>query len=93
MKDYLAITLNVEIGVLAKSSYEAYGDNRNWKTHDDKPMPQWDELSETIREAWRVAAESCVLNMIKRSGLDATINSLATPTLVYLQDNLNRPLK
>lgn len=93
MNNDMKITLVLEIGVLAKSSYEAYGNNRDWKTHDGKPMPRWEDLSDVIRDAWRVAAESCISNMIAQLGLNATIDSLAQPTLEYLQDNLYRSLK
>ena len=47
---------------VARSGYVAYGDFRNWRTHDDKRMPRWDEVSEEIREAWRVVAAE-ILNI------------------------------
>lgn len=42
---------------LGKIAYEAYSENRNWKTYDDKPMPKWDELRPEIQAAWEAAAD------------------------------------
>lgn len=53
---------------LAQIGYEGYGDNRAWKTYDDRPMPQWEELPESIQDAW-VAAFRAVSESFK-SGLD-----------------------
>lgn len=41
-------------------AYEAYGENRNWKTYDNKPMPKWEELKPEIQEAWEVAARTVI---------------------------------
>lgn len=43
-------------GTSGKTAYEAYGENRNWKTYDDKPMPQWKDLKPEIQHAWAAAA-------------------------------------
>lgn len=45
---------------LAREAYEAYGDNRNWQTHDGKPMPQWVDVRQEIKDAW-VAAVNAVM--------------------------------
>jgi hypothetical protein len=43
---------------LAQIAYEAYGENRNWKTYDDKPMPKWEDLKPEIQDAWAAAAQA-----------------------------------
>lgn len=49
---------------LARIAYNAYGENRNWKTFDDRPMPTWEKLTEPIQIAW-VAAAIAVRNAVK----------------------------
>jgi hypothetical protein len=40
----------------ARLAYTAYGKAVGFRTHDDKPMPAFDELSETTRSGWQAAA-------------------------------------
>ncbi len=42
--------------VLARQSYQAYGDTVSWKNFRGDPMPKFDDLPEPIRLAWRAAA-------------------------------------
>jgi hypothetical protein len=49
--------------------YDAYGETANWKTFDGRPMPTWDELSETetgreTQRRWHMAARAILLNAI-----------------------------
>ncbi len=37
-------------------AYVAYGVQRNFRTHDDRPMPEWKELPDEIKAAWIAAA-------------------------------------
>lgn len=55
--------LNIE--ALAQVGYEAYGKHADWKAYDGKPMPQWNELPEHIREKWKVATEAIIDTAVK----------------------------
>ena len=44
-----------------QSAYETYCETRGWKSFDGKPLPQWRQQSEALREAW-IAAAGAVLN-------------------------------
>jgi hypothetical protein len=46
-----------EMKTLGQIAYETYCDNRHWKSFDDKPLPSWDRVDTSIREAWEEAAE------------------------------------
>lgn len=46
----------------AAVAYRAYGDYTEWKNFAGMPMPQWDELPETIRGAW-IAAIAAALTV------------------------------
>lgn len=54
-----------EYAVLA---YNAYGDSRDWKTFNGDEMPQWDEQSSELREAWKAAAQA-VATAVREKGL------------------------
>lgn len=41
-------------------AYTAYGDDRDWKTYGDQPMPAWDDQAPELRHAWRAAASAVV---------------------------------
>lgn len=43
---------------LGKIAYEAYGKDRDWRTFDGSPMPSWDEQTEGLQRAWRLAANA-----------------------------------
>lgn len=42
-------------------AYEAYCEKREWKSYDDKPLPQWALVRPEIAEAWDYAALSVIL--------------------------------
>ena len=44
-------------------AYEAYGQSRDWQTHDGKPMPKWDDLPIEIADAWK-AVSIAVLKLV-----------------------------
>lgn len=44
---------------LAKQAYYAYGGVTDFKNYQGLPMPEWDNLTDTIREAWKAAARYC----------------------------------
>jgi hypothetical protein len=39
-----------------RSAYIAYGMQRNFRTYDDRPMPEWNALPDEIQRAWIAAA-------------------------------------
>lgn len=41
----------------AESAFNAYGEKANWKTWDDKPMPQWNEVGEEVQSRWLAAVK------------------------------------
>ena len=45
---------------IAQVSYEAYGDFAQWKNYRGDPMPRWDDLPPTIRDAWYAAIDAGV---------------------------------
>ncbi|MFO0943034.1 MAG: hypothetical protein U0930_20035 [Pirellulales bacterium] len=45
---------------LAQRAYEAYAANTQWKSlATGSPLPQWDDLSEAIQEAWKASVADC----------------------------------
>lgn len=46
---------------LGQIAFEAYRQSVGGRTYDDKPIPAWAELSESIRLAWDTAANAVVL--------------------------------
>lgn len=45
-----------DAATLGQLGYQAYGAATDNRTYDDRPMPTWDGLGETIQEAWTMAA-------------------------------------
>lgn len=45
---------------LAKIAYEAYGRRTDFKNYQGLPMPKWDNLTPTIRDAWNEAAAAVI---------------------------------
>jgi hypothetical protein len=41
---------------LARTAYEAYGDDTDWINHAGNAMPSWAELGDRIQHAWGAAA-------------------------------------
>lgn len=37
---------------LAKEAFDAYGDEAQWLTWDNKAMPQWDKVGEVVHKRW-----------------------------------------
>lgn len=61
---------------LAKVAYHAYGSVTDFKNFRGEPMPEFDALPETIREAWCVASET-----VQKTVLDSSL------TLKAVYDN------
>jgi hypothetical protein len=49
---------------LARIAYAAYGDSTDHRTHDDRPMPDWDALGDRVQKAWVAAAGTLVLETL-----------------------------
>lgn len=43
---------------LAKGAYHAYGETTGFKNFRGEPMPEWDDLGDTIQRAWIAAASA-----------------------------------
>jgi hypothetical protein len=43
---------------LAITAYQAYGESVGWKNYQGLPMPRWDDLPPTIKQAWLDAADA-----------------------------------
>lgn len=50
--------MNRTLTGLARAAYQAYGDERGWKTWDDRDMPEWLDLTQEIQLAWSAAARA-----------------------------------
>lgn len=50
----------MELKTLAKTGYEAYGDATDHKNFRGEPMPQFEDLTENITNAWESAARQIV---------------------------------
>jgi len=44
---------------MAKQAYYAYGSVTDHKNYQGLPMPEWENLTYKIREAWKAAARYC----------------------------------
>jgi hypothetical protein len=43
-----------------RKAYQDYGDYVGWQNFAGLPMPQWEELPETIRQAWLVSVRGTI---------------------------------
>ncbi|MFG1846786.1 hypothetical protein [Micromonospora carbonacea] len=57
---------------LAQVAYQAYGEAVGFKNYRGDPMPVWDDLGDTIQQAWTGAAEA-VRNRTERDFLQSSI--------------------
>jgi hypothetical protein len=44
--------------VMAKLAYAAYGQTTDFKNYQGNPMPNWEDLGDTIQAAWMSAANA-----------------------------------
>ena len=44
--------------LLGRVAFEAYNESKGGRTYDDKQIPPWDHLSETVQTAWKCAARA-----------------------------------
>lgn len=52
------IGLSADLVDRAKAAYHAYGGVTDFKNYQGLPMPQWEDLTEKIREAWIAATKN-----------------------------------
>lgn len=45
---------------LAKSAYSAYAQVTDWKNYQGYPMPQWENLTEKIQQAWIASCKEVI---------------------------------
>lgn len=45
---------------LGKANYNAYCETRDWKSYDDKPLPQWEAVKPEIQYGWIMGAKASV---------------------------------
>lgn len=48
-----------------QTAYEAYGQNRDWKAWDGRPMPTWEDVIPEIKIAWQVASHAVIAEFKK----------------------------
>lgn len=76
---------------LARIAYAAYGDSTNYRTHDDRPMPDWDALGDRVQKAWTAAAGTLVLETLAATvgTTSGTAPSLGDVVLVPMDRSVN----
>lgn len=43
-----------------KVAFDAYSDHADYKTHDGKPIPRWNDLTDAVRGHWDAAAAAAI---------------------------------
>lgn len=75
---------------MAKEAYHAYGKVTQFKNFQGNPMPEWDALTPTIRQAWVAAATkaAALAALDERAGatFDAREKSQIFHALNYAQE-------
>jgi len=56
---------NVDTLSITRDAYQAYGDLRDWKAYDGKPMPTFEKLPDGIRDAWVAAVTKGIDSYIR----------------------------
>jgi hypothetical protein len=51
---------------LAQVAYAAYGASTHYRTHDGRPMPEWEELGDRVQQAWIAAAAAVAQAVIEQ---------------------------
>jgi hypothetical protein len=64
---------------LAKVAYAAYGESTNYRTHDDRPMPDWAELGDSVQQAWIAAAAAVAQAVIEEPTEKAVRSEQSAP--------------
>jgi hypothetical protein len=64
---------------LAQYAYAAYGASTNNRTHDDRSMPDWDDLGDRVQQAWIAAAAAVAQAVIEHPAEKAVRNEQPAP--------------
>ena len=64
---------------LAQVAYAAYGVSTNNRTHDDRPMPDWDDLGDQVQQAWIAAAAAVAQAVIEQPAEKAVRSEQPAP--------------
>ncbi|WP_371579484.1 hypothetical protein [Streptomyces sp. NBC_01314] len=64
---------------LAQYAYAAYGASTNNRTHDDRPMPDWDDLGDQVQQAWIAAAAAVAQAVIEQPAEKAVRSEQPAP--------------
>lgn len=59
------IDTNLGLEYYGKLAFEAYRANANFTTYDGKPIPDWSELSDKVKENWINAAKAVANDIMK----------------------------
>lgn len=55
----------VDTIAITRDAYQAYGDLREWKAYDGKPMPRFEDLPDGIRDAWHAATVKAIDSYVR----------------------------
>jgi hypothetical protein len=64
---------------LAKVAYAAYGESTDHRTHDDRPMPDWEQLGDRVQQAWIAAAAAVAQAVIEQPAEKAVRSEHSAP--------------
>lgn len=48
---------------LGQVAYEAYCDDRAWKSYDGRALPKWEAVTKPIQRGWQMAARAVAQNI------------------------------
>lgn len=48
---------------LGQVAYEAYCATRGWKSFNNEPLPQWNDVRQDIKDGWMTAARAVRITM------------------------------
>lgn len=56
---------NITVDELAKIGFEAYAVQAEGLTHDGKPIPKWEDLSDQTRDCWLQNAKAISVALVQ----------------------------
>lgn len=56
---------------LARATYLAYGHRTDFKNYRGEPMPLFDDLGDTIQDAWRCAARAAIVAALTQADVES----------------------
>ncbi|MDX3555175.1 hypothetical protein [Streptomyces europaeiscabiei] len=64
---------------LAQYAYAAYGASTHFRTHDDRQMPEWEDLGDRVQQAWTAAAAAVATAVIEQPAENAVRSEQPAP--------------